>query len=220
VKKKFVQFLLVSLVCLFVVPPCFAASEQIHFKMVCSDTELNIGDTTTITVQAWVDSVLGTAGNGLDTWQMDLGVDTTGVIEVVDGGISLIAPNPDLGWSGWTSANSPVTGQIKEIAVTQIDMGSPSDIGIGLPDVETYSDIFSFEIRALAHGTAIYTIEDSGLFVFLSDGQWFENTGGADGGVYFDAAASDNIINVTPEPCSLMIMSGLSVLALRRRRHS
>ncbi len=64
--------------------------------------------------------------------------------------------------------------------------------------------------------------DGGGLYAFLADenGSWFENTSGVDGSVYFDAAASDNVFEVTntPEPCSLLLMSGMSIVALRRRR--
>jgi len=210
------RFIICLVVCLAVlmsnVSVQAGVDEQVKFKMVCSDTDLIVGETTTVYVQAWVDSVFGIAGNGLDTWQMDLSVDISGVIGIDDeSNISLIAPNPDPAWSGWTSVNTPATGAITEIAVTQLDLGASSEIGVG-----GYSDIFSFQIEALAEGTATYSLASNGVFAFLADSEWFENTGGADGGIFFDAAGSDNVFTVIPEPCTMLLL-GIGCMALRQR---
>lgn len=213
-KKRKVRVFLSILVCLFVVPICSAVvDEQVKFKMTCPNTELLLSEIATVTVWAWVDSAYGTVGNGLDTWQLDLDVDTTGVVGIT--GVSLIAPDPDPAWSGYFSINTPMTGEASSVAVNQVTIGASSETGIG-----GYSEIFSFEIEAIAEGVVTYTIDgdEAGWFAYLSNGDWFENSAGADGGVYFDAAVSDNVFTVVPEPCSLMIMSGLSVLALGRRR--
>lgn len=218
--RKYAVRCLFILICLAIASPCSA--NLLKFKMVSDNTELLIGETATVSVQAWIDSDYGTAGNGLDTWALDLDVDTSGVIGITEtdgeADIDLIAPDPDFMWSGWNSSsiNSPVTGEAREIAVSQVSVGASSDTGIG-----GYSELFSFQVEALAEGTATYTIKDDGgglFFAFLADGIWFENDIFADGGVYFDAAASDNVFTVVPEPCSLIIMSGLSLVALRRRR--
>jgi hypothetical protein len=219
VKMKYVQFFLASFVCLSLVSPCFASvDEQVKFRIVSDKTDLLVGGTAIIKVQAWVDSALGTAGNGIDTWQMDISVNNiSGVVGITDtagiADISLIAPNPDSLWSGWSSVNGPDTGEILEIAVSQEDFGASSETGIGV-----YSDLFSFKIEALAEGIVTYTPMDNGgglFYAALVDGTEFE--GSDSGGVYFDEAGSSNVINVTPEPCSLLIMSGLSILGLRRR---
>jgi len=215
VKMK-LQCLIPILVCLTVLLPCFAAVDnQIKFKMTAPVTEIAVGETVDVTVWGRVDSAFPVAGNGLDSWQMNLDVDIDGVVNMTT--INLIAPDPDQ-FSGWTSMNNPLSGQASSIGVSQNVLGAPSETGVG-----GYSELFTFTIEGLANnlGPVTYNIggDGGGLFAFLANGEWFENTGGADGGIYFDAAASDNVFNVTPEPCSLMIMSGLSVLALRRRRH-
>ena len=220
-KKRAVRLFLSILICVSIVPTYGAVDEDVKFRMICSDTELLIGETTTVYVQAWVDSVYGTTGNGLDTWQMDLGVDTSGVIGITETGgdadIFLTAPDPDPMWSDWASVNTPVTGEASEIAVSQVVLGASSATGVG-----GYSEIFSFQIEGLAEGTATYSIMDDGggLFAYLAGDEWFENGAHVDidGGVYFDALGSDNVFTVVPEPCSLMIMSGLSLIAFRRRR--
>ncbi len=224
--KRTAQVFLSILVCVFAVSICGAADEQIKFKMTVSpgtgytvlgdEVQLSIGSLVTVDVWAWVDSDYGTAGNGLDSWQLDMDVDTSGIIGITETGgvadISPTAPAPFF-FSGWASVNSPVTGEAGGVSVTQSD--TTSDTGIG-----GYSEIFSFQIEGLAEGTATYTVMDDGggLLAFLSDDTWFEDDISADGGVYFDALGSDNVFTVVPEPCSLMIMSGLSVIALRRRR--
>ncbi len=214
-KKRKVQLFLSILICLSVVSTCSAAfEEKIKFKMTVEedkDTVLLVGETVTIFVHAWVDSAHGTAGNGLDTWQMDLSVNQEDVIGVVAGSFSADAPDPDPMWSGWVSVNNP-TGSISGVAVTQLIPGASSETGVG-----GYSQIFSFQIEGLAEGEATYDMTGD-WFAFLADDRWFEDDISADGGVYFDAGASDNVFTVVPEPCSLMIMSGLSLIALRRRR--
>ncbi len=226
-KRRKVQLFLSILICLSVVSTYGdVLDEQVKFKMTVDPGDgytvledevlLSIGGLVTVDVWAWVDSVHGTAGNGLDSWQLDLDVDTSGVIGITETGgvadISLTAPVPFF-FAGWASVNSPVTGEAGGVSVTQSD--ATSETGIG-----GYSEIFSFQIEGLAEGTATYTIMDDGggLLAFLSDDTWFEDDISADGGVYFDGAASDNVFHVIPEPCSLMILSGLSLIGLRRRR--
>lgn len=227
--KRTVQLFLAILICISTVSAYGAFDEQIKFKMTVSpgagytvlDDEvlLPIGGLVTVNVLAWVDSEFGTSGNGLESWQLDLDVDTSGIIGITKTGegdetadISLTAPAPFF-LSGWSSVNSPVTGEASEIGVTHLEMTSETGVG-------GYSEIFSFQIEGLTEGIATYRIMDDGggLFAYLSGDEWFEDDISADGGVYFDALGSDNVFHVTPEPCSLMILSGLSLIGLRRKR--
>jgi hypothetical protein len=194
---------------------------MINFQMHADTTELLVGQSTLVTVSAWIDDPIAVAGNGLDTWQLDATVDVGGVVSVT--GLTMIAPDPDTGYANWTSLNSP-DGAIDGATVTQQTIGAPSNTGVlgyGDDDELKYSDIFSFSITALAEGTVTYAIggDGGGFYAFLADDSLFENAGGADGGVYFDAAGSDNVFDVssTPEPCTMLLL-GIGSLVLRRRR--
>ncbi len=184
-------------------------------------TALEIGEKVNVHVWAWVNDVIAEPNNGLDTWQMDLDVDNTGVIQITKTGdvadITLIAPDPDMEWSGWdeSSVNSPITGEAREVVVTQQITGAPSYTG-----VSEYSEIFSFQVEAIGVGTAIYTLKDDGGELFLgilADGTEFDYNIDPDS-VYFDAPSSDNVFTVVPEPGSLLIMAFMAGFALRSRK--
>jgi hypothetical protein len=214
-KKVCKSALLLAFVALFV--PQVSAG-MLHFKMTAPKTTLEVGEEVTVTVSAWVDSSMAAPDNGLDTWQLDLSVNNTGVIEITKTGlnanIALLAPNPDMSYSGWdkASVNSLVTGEVHGVQVVQQEIGAPSYTGVG-----GYSDIFTFNIKALAHGTATYTICDdagSGFFAYLSDGTYYENSN-----IVFDAEVSNNVFTVAaPEPASLVIFAFAGLLASLRKK--
>lgn len=201
---------LVAVLILFSVNSAFAGI--LHFKMTAPKTALTVGDEVTVTVSAWVDDVNAEPDNGLDTWQTDLSVDNTGIIEITKTGtianITLLAPDPDPTWSGWNdgTVNSPVTGEVRQVVVNQRIVGNPSYIGVG-----GFSDIFTFNIKALAAGSATYTICDDGGNLFygaLADGTEYDNAANP-GSVVFDSSASNCTFTVTPvpEPVSFMVFT-------------
>jgi hypothetical protein len=213
---------------------CNAVSSASLFYKMTSDqgdlgnpiTGLVIGEKVNVHVWAWVDDEIAEPNNGLDTWQMDLDVDDTGIIQITKTGgianINLIAPDPDLDWSGWDedSVNNEgnpyfgATGEVREVAVTQEVPGAASYTGVG-----GYSEIFSFQIEAIGAGTATYTLTrfpGGSFFGMLTDGTEFDVD--TTDQVFFDAAGSDHVFTVVPEPASLMIMTLLTGLAFRNRR--
>jgi hypothetical protein len=229
-KLKLICF--ATLVLLFFNAVSFA---DLLFKMTSEEgnlghpiTGLVIGEKVNVHVWAWVNDAIAEPDNGLDTWQMDMDVDNTGVIQITKTGgvanIDLIAPDPDPLWSGWDEASvnnegSPyfgATGEVREVVVTQDVVSAPSYTGVG-----GYSEIFSFQIEAIGVGTATYTLKKNfpgGLFLgMLADGTEFDYDIDP-GSVYFDATVSEHVFTVVPEPASLLIMAFITGLALRNRR--
>jgi hypothetical protein len=201
------------------------------FKMTADKTVLSPGEETTVHVWAWIYTPAGIEKphNGLDTWQLDLSVDNTDVIQIV--GINLLAPDPDPVWSGWdhASLNNPVTGEVREVVVSQQIVGAPSDIGVGIDDNidnhANYSEIFNLTIRAQTvpfAQMATYTLMDDGGGLFygaIADGTEFENDSpSAFGGVDFYGAGSDNVFTVVPEPGTFVLLATAAAFAIRRRR--
>jgi len=104
-RKEIRFFILIGAVLLAV---SSSSANMIKFKLSVVDDEstaevedaiLDVGETVDVVVQAWVDSGYGTANNGLDSWEMDLIADVTGVISVSD--VVMIAPDPD-DWGGYS----------------------------------------------------------------------------------------------------------------------
>lgn len=193
----------------------------LYFKMAASKTTLTVGEEISITVSAWVNDPIAEPDNGLDTWQADLSVDNTGIIEITATGgvadITLLAPDPDPMWSGWdeTSVNSPITGEVREVVVIQEEVGAPSYIGVG-----GYSEIFTFNIKALSLGTATYTILNDGGGLFygaLADGTEYDNDI-IPGSVIFDAENSNRTFTVIPEPASFSVFAFAALLAVFKKK--
>ncbi|MGA2914738.1 MAG: PEP-CTERM sorting domain-containing protein [Sedimentisphaerales bacterium] len=207
------------LVVLVVLSISSASTGVLHFKMTAPKTTLDVNEEVTVTVSAWVDDPIALPNNGLDTWQLDLRVNNTGIIEITKnanpvGDITLLAPNPDFNYSGWdkTHVNLPITGEVHSVAVVQQVVGAPSYTGVG-----DYSDIFTFKIKAIALGTATYTICDDGgggFFAFLANNTYYEGSN-----ITFDAGISNNTFTVvTPEPASLTLFALAGILASIRRK--
>lgn len=195
----------------------------LHFKMTAPKTTLALGEEVTVTVSAWVDDPIAAPDNGLDTWQLDLSVNNTGVIGITKTGsvanITLLAPNPyHPMFSGWSAAsvNSPVSGEVRSVAVMQQVYGAPSYVGVG-----GYTNLFSFNIQALSVGTASYTIRDDGGGLFygcLVDATEYDNAV-VPGSVVFDSESSNRTFTVhVPEPMSLAIFALAGLMATVRKR--
>ena len=214
-KSVFVSLSLVLIV-LFV-NSAFAG--ELHFKMTAPKTTLNVDEEVTVTVSAYINDSVALPANGLDTWQLDLSVNNSGIIGITKTGsnanITLLAPNPDMSYSGWdgASVNSPITGEVRSVGVVQKVIGAPSYTGVG-----GYSDIFTFKIKALALGTATYTICNDGgggFFAFLADSTYYEGSN-----IIFDAGISNNTFTVisAPEPASLVLFALAGILASVKKK--
>ncbi|OHB49847.1 MAG: hypothetical protein A2Y10_09485 [Planctomycetes bacterium GWF2_41_51] len=219
-KSAFTAFLLASF-CVFI---NISNAGVLNFKMTAPKTTLQLGEEVTVSVSAWVNDTLASPDNGLDTWQVDLSVSQTGIVEITKTGnvanILLLAPNPDTMWSGWNSSsvNNPSTGEVRSVAVLQSDVGAPSTVGVG-----GYTDIFTFTIRALSLGTLTYNICDNGgggFFGILAEGEEFDNDVIDAGDVVFDSQNSDATFTVipVPEPASLAIFAFAGLLSFLRKK--
>ncbi len=210
-KSVFVSLLLVFLM-VFINS---VSAGEVHFKMTAPKTTLAIGEEVLVTVSAWVDDPVALPDNGLDTWQLDLSVDNTGIIEITktgaDADITLLAPDPDMDWSGWNEAsvNSPTTGEVRGVGVVQQEIGAPSLTGVG-----GYSDIFTFNIKGLAEGTAVYTICDDtggGFLAYLADNTLYMGSS-----IIFDEGSS-NTFTVVPEPVTFTLFALAGIAASFRK---
>jgi hypothetical protein len=198
------------------------------FKMTADKTTLSPSEQTTAHIWAWIYTPTGIEkpDNGLDTWQLDLSVDTNSVIKIVS--LNVLAPNPDPTWPAYHSLNTPITGEARRVAAIQINPGDPSLTGVGVDDdidnSANYSEICNFTIQAIGapSTSAAYTImNDSGdgWFGILADGTEFDNDSTiAYGDTYFYASGSDNVFTIVPEPATVVLFAIASVFALRRRK--
>jgi len=205
------------------------------FKMTADKTELLPEEETTVHVWAWIYDPNGNQlpDNGLDTWQMDLSVDNTDVLEILS--INLLAPSPR--YAGvpeyqLSSLNNPITGEVRSVTVVQLVPSAASTTGVGvdndIDNPDNYDEICRFTIQAMLtpqSSLATYTIMDEGAgwFGLLADDLYnpttFDNSDpAAYGGVYFYADGSDNVFTIIPEPGTLTLLVTLTAFALRRRK--
>ena len=218
--------ILVLAVSLFGSAQCLAGLGLV-FKMTADETNLTVGQQTTVHVWAWVDDSAAApgGGNGLGDWQMDMDVSSSGIIEIVDGQLDLLAPAPmDGDGSSWS--HNATTGDVTDIMVLKADWAN-SNAGEGTSDGDkdnhaNYTEIFSFEIKALSDGEASYTLQGqagNGFFGDLVDDVTYFDWD--DGNVMFYEAGSENTFIVVPEPGSLLLLSAMAAAVLpRRRRHN
>jgi hypothetical protein len=236
VKKRVVACLgvlpILALFCLSSVSvAAFTTNPTLVFKMTADKTTLMPSEQTTVHIWAWIYTPAGIdkPNKGLDTWQFDLSVNNNNVISITS--LDVLAPNPNRGYPAYQSSslNNPITGEVRQVGVSQIVTGAPSLIGIGLDDninnAANYSEICRFTIRGGNNPleSAAYTImnEGAGWFAYLADstGTLFDNSdSSAYGGTYFYAAGSQNIFTVTPEPASMVLLATAAAFALRRRK--
>ena len=204
------------------------------FKMTADKTSLMPNETTTVHIWAWIYTPTGIEkpNKGLDTWQLDLSVDNTNVIQIVSDSIHTLAPSPR--YTGvpeyqLSSLNNPITGEVRSVSVVQLVSGAASTTGVGvdnnIDNQGNYSEICRFTIQAgQTHmASAAYTIMDEGAgwFAYLAntEGTLFDNSdSSAYGDTYFYAAGSQHVFTITPEPASMVLLATAAAFALRRRK--
>ncbi|MBN1796389.1 MAG: hypothetical protein JW804_06935 [Sedimentisphaerales bacterium] len=213
-------FLLISLLVLITFTA--TASDELIFRMSADDYQLtSIGDTTTVYLEAYIDGSESWADklNGINLWQLDLEVDVDNVIEVVAGTFVYLEPyEVDLANSGYLGINTAAggkTGNIHSLHAGIKDWGD-SDAGI-----EFYTVFVQFDIRAIGEGTTEYSMDNfSGLGwkASLRDDTPFGDPSYSDslGNTLF--TDENNQFTVIPEPCSLLMLSLMSITGLRIRR--
>jgi hypothetical protein len=190
-KQVFVYFLFVSFL-------YSAAHASLYFKMTCDDPDVAIGEETVIDL--YVNDTEAVAGYGLIIWQLDLAVDNA-FVAVTDCDVVDYYPYD---MSGPASTNNPINGDVSQLGAIAEDLDQVSNIGVG------YTKIASITISGIAHGDVTYSLINASGAV---------RNGGPQSGV-FDGANSVVHYTVTPEPSSLLLLSGLSVLSILRRRRN
>lgn len=229
-KLKLICFATFVLLFFNVVSSADLVNPTLVFKMTADKTALLPGEQTTAHIWAWIYTPTGIEkpDNGLDTWQLDLSVDTNSVIEIVS--LNVLAPNPNPAYPPYNpdSLNTPITGEVRRVAVIQLVVGAPSFIGVGVDDDidndDNYSEIGNFTIRAIGapSTSASYTIMNDGgggWFGILTDGTEFDNDSiMAFGDTYFYALGSDHVFTIVPEPATVVLFAIASAFALRRRK--
>jgi len=175
--------------------------------MTADNTTLSPGSTALVKVWAFADDPAATGNNGLVLWQMGVDADTPGVLDVTDH--QFVAPDPlDIFDSAWNY--NPAAGDFDIYALKDDD--TTSTIGVG-----GFTEIYNFQVTALAAGTVEYTIGDTpgGSFTGeLVDFTYYDYDLGT---AVFDAVNSDNVFTVVPEPATLILL-GLGALTLRNKK--
>lgn len=184
-------------------------------KITANDYELNIGEEATIQILGKSELAIGL--NGLNVWQLDMFVNNGGIVEVktADGSaataeINLVAPTPiAVPGSGWQEVNADLSGNVLGLGVST---PGPYDSATGVGD---YSLLAEVTIVGIAVGQTTYTLGDAdtppyslGFYGMLKDAT---NEDGS-------FVQGNNVFTVVPEPTSLLIISGLAALALRKRK--
>jgi hypothetical protein len=185
------------------------------FKITSDQTNLTVGQTTTVHVWGWADDPLAIGTNGLVDWGLSLVVNTGGIVEITkdlntNGDITILAPAPLSTYApnwAYSSVNSGKSGQVSGVnALRNPDTESTTGVG-------GYTELFNFKVEAIGEGVVTY-----GMTNMLGDLVDYTPYDSGSGTAVFNTAASSNILTVVPEPSSLVILSGLWVAGFLTRR--
>ncbi|MFH1616830.1 MAG: hypothetical protein ABIG61_17320 [Planctomycetota bacterium] len=212
----------VRLIPVLVVFGFFNCSADLFFRMEADKTIIHMGEEVTVRILAYASETV--PGNGLNVWQLDMDVapEYNGVIAVQTDAsgtamIDLIAPVPyDAQASGWdhSSVNSLVSGNLRQLGVSTLTAPQVSDTAVG-----GYSVLAEVTIVGVVSGTAVCNLTNHllglGFYGILADGTYYDVTSG---NLHFDAANSDNVFTVMPEPGSFLLLTSLGAVILRCRK--
>ena len=187
------------------------ADAGINFKMTADKTTLILGgnpDDAVAIITLWAEADIpeATEKNGINVWGLSLFASGDGMVQVVENSVLFLAPDPYSATDTSIGILNAPFGNITDMKAFPQDFnGQDADTGIG-----GYSEIVQFQIRAVSEGQVTYQIgEVTEFMAILRDGQY--GTG------IFDAAMSDNLFTIVPEPATLMFC-GLGVILLRARK--
>ena len=196
---------------LSVVVVCSISHANLLMKVVAEETSLTVGESTTLHVYAWDEELV--PDEGLKNWQCDVLASGGGTVSVLS--YNLTGPAPvDLVFSFPPVLNSPGNGSVDNINALIQSAYTTSDAGVGVDsdpaNAANYTELFNFTVQASAVGTIDYSLVN--LFAAT-----FGTLTYNDSNVTLYSA---DTLNVVPEPTTLLILSGFSVMGLLRRKRA
>lgn len=182
---------------------CSVSYADFLVKITADDAVLTLGQTTTLRVYGLAEEAV--ADNGLYDWSISAVVDADGIVQA--NSAVILEPSPfDAGNSGYT-LNIGVSGNVDASALIA-GTATESNAGVG------YSELFNFQIEAIGLGAVQYSLSNilADLYDFSVMYDDYENFNVQDSS---DGIA--NVINVVPEPATLLML-GLGALMASRRK--
>jgi len=183
------------------------------FQITATKNTLTPGEEATISIWAYIEEELE-EGNGLNVWQLDMAVNTDGVVQVSADPV-LIAPTPIDPASGWLSLNTDSTGNVYGLGVFTPGP-QDSDTGVGgfsllaqvtIEAIGAVGEQVTYELTDYTHTTGFWgALRDDTMmpsYVYPDNVQFLPG---------------NNVFTVVPEPGSLLIMALMAGLALRSRK--
>ena len=201
-----------NIFCIFsLLAVCSFSHANLILKITADGTELAVGDKTTLHVFGLLEGAA--SGEGLYDWSVLAGVDNSGIVQASSA--VLLQPDPvDSGISGSTPDS---LGNLDASAAIQ-NSATGSDAGVG------YTELFNFEIEGISVGQVQYSLTSIfGTVYDFSSGEpldpdnytFYDDT---EGNVQFNAADSVGMIDVVPEPATLLMLGLGSIVAFRRKK--
>ncbi len=188
------------------------SSADLLFQITATKNTLTPGEEATISIWARIEEEVAT-GNGLNAWQLDMVVDTSGVVQA-DANI-LIAPTPIAAGSGWLSSNVDSTGNVYGLGVFTPGP-TYSDTGIG--DFSLLAQV-TIEAIGTAGQQVTYILTDytetTGFWGSLPDDESGPSYNYPDNVQFLPG---NNVFTIVPEPSSLLIMAFMAGFALRSHK--
>ncbi len=187
-----------------------SSSAALYFKMTADKTVLAVGETAVVSLFAYAEEASGL--NGLNNWQMSVNVSGSGTLTVVSGSVSVVKPFAADVLVG--SVNSPL-GAIRDLSLTAIPPGIDSSLGVG-----GYHKIAEFTVEAVGVGQVLYTLGNGGSgfggilrdYNPLNAATWGNMLEGV-----FNAAESERVFTIIPEPMTLVLLGSMGLIALNTR---
>lgn len=189
--------------CLFALSVYFPAHGAISFKIECDNPVMDIDEQRTLTIYAYGNELV--EDYGLYSWSLDLIANSSdgGSVEVVSA--SVLAPKPNF-IEGYKDINVPI-GSVNWLGAAVLSETQVSNVGVG-----GYTSVAEIVIKGISAGTVIYDIGDYGGGFYGAVRNGSEQITGT-----FDANNSTTSFTVVPEPTSLLLLTGLSLIAVKYR---